>query len=286
MNVNMSDAESLTGASRASRAVKNISERMRSRPESTFAPSDILPTDGQQPYPKRPESDFRPSYDERREELFGVPSSGYPMSGERSASPPSVFDQPDEQQEHGTEPTTQASDDQEGYDLKPPPPNISNENIEALAIRFFSNDHLDIIIRDKNAGARFTQFLEQFRPQYSPSLRHYLQARKAATAVEYANAIATNIPVTHGEPQFVAASINENFDAKSREIAEELLDEALPAYLTHRLTTIVTDTLVKTITGNNIPAMQDLVPNLAEVYCISDPSLADNPIVYASEGRI
>lgn len=277
----MGDADS---SSRATRAVKKITERMRSRPESTFAPSDILPADGQQPYPKRPESDFRPSYDERRDELFGVPSDGIPMSGEHSAGPPSVFDQPDGQQEHETEPTTVGSDEQEGYDLKPPPPNISDENVEALATRFFSNDHLDVIIRDQNAGPRFTQFLEQFRPQYSSSLRHYLQARKAATAVEYANAVATNIPASQGESPFIAASMDATFDAKSREIAEELLEEALPAYLTHRLTTIATDTLVKTITGNNIPAMQDLIPNLAEVYCISDPSLADNPIVYASEG--
>jgi hypothetical protein len=30
--------------------------------------------------------------------------------------------------------------------------------------------------------------------------------------------------------------------------------------------------------------MRELIPSLAEVYCISDPSLPDNPIVYASEG--
>ena len=76
-------------------AVKNIAHRMKSKAESTFestfAPSDILPADGQQPYPKRAESDFRPSYDDRRDEFFGVPYSQRPMSSGRSNSPPSVF---------------------------------------------------------------------------------------------------------------------------------------------------------------------------------------------------
>ncbi|KAI7042315.1 hypothetical protein KC352_g46504, partial [Hortaea werneckii] len=29
--------------------------------------------------------------------------------------------------------------------------------------------------------------------------------------------------------------------------------------------------------------MRELIPSLAEVYCVTDPSLPDNPIVYASE---
>jgi hypothetical protein len=67
-------------------------------------------------------------------------------------------------------------------------------------------------------------------------------------------------------------------------VVQELVDDALPAYLTHRLVQIVTDSLVKEITGNIAPVLRDLIPSLAEVYCISDPSLPDNPIVYASEG--
>ena len=67
-------------------------------------------------------------------------------------------------------------------------------------------------------------------------------------------------------------------------VVQELVDDALPAYITHRLVTVVTDSLVKEITGNNAPIMRELIPSLAEVYCITDPSIPDNPIVYASEG--
>ena len=69
-----------------------------------------------------------------------------------------------------------------------------------------------------------------------------------------------------------------------QENVESLLEDALPAYVTHRLTQLVTESLVKEITGNNAPIMRELIPSLAEVYCITDPSLPDNPIVYASEG--
>jgi len=205
------------------------------------------------------------------------------MSGNGSASESGLYFASDGQQEYETEPTTQGSDEPGDYDLKPPPPSKNHANVEELGVRFFSNAHLDFIIRDQNAGPRFIQFLEQYRPQYSSTLQHYISAKKAITAVEYANAIADHIPAPRGEAPYAAASVDEAFDAKSRAIAQELIDEALPAYLTHRITAVVTETLVRTITGNAIPAMQDLIPNLAEVYCITDPALPDNPIVYASD---
>ena len=205
------------------------------------------------------------------------------MSGNGSASPPSVFDGPEDQQERVT-PTTQASDEQEGYDLKAPAPNIAHTNIEELAGRFFSTDHLDIILRDHNAGPRFVRFLHEFKPQHSATLTHYIESRKAITAVEYANAIAEQIP-TEGESPHLAATLDDSFTAKSQSILEDLIEDALPAYLTHRMVALITDCLVKAITGEGAPVMKDMIPNLAEVFCISDPSLPDNPIVYASEGR-
>ena len=207
------------------------------------------------------------------------------MSGNGSVSPPSVFDRPDERGDRDTEPTTQASDEPGAYDLKPPPPAVSHENIEALADRFFSVDHLDTILRNPSSGPRFISFLNEHRPHHATSLTHYIESKKAITAIQYANAIADQIPSSPGESPHGAATLNEAFESKSRRIVEDLVEEALPAYLTHRLVTLTTDTMVKEITGNGAPYMKELIPNLAEVYCISDPSLPDSPIVYASEGR-
>lgn len=256
---------------------------MASQAGSTFSPSDILPRDGHQPYPKRPESDAEYEQDTDAQPVFGAPARG-PMSGKgRSASPPSVFDRPNDSQERETERTSQGSDDPGAYDLKPPPPAISHDNIEELSNRFFSDDHLDIILRDQNAGPRFIRFLNQYKPQYATTLTHYIESRKAITAVEYANAIADSIPKEEGESAYIAATLDDAFAAKSQRILEDLVEEALPAYLTHRMVALVTDSLVKAITGEGAPLMKDLIPNLAEVFCISDPSIADNPIVYASE---
>lgn len=215
--------------------------------------------------------------------VFGAPNETSTSRG-GSASPPSVFDAPDQQHDSGTEPTSQGSDDA-GYDLKPPPPSVSHDNIEALAGRLWSADHLDVILRDQSSGPRFIRFLNDYKPQYADTLNHYLEAKKAMTAIQYANAIADQIPALPGEAPHVAATLDETFEEKSQKIVEDLVEEALPAYLTHRLVSQVTDVMVKEITGNGTPLMRDLIPSLAEVYCIADPSLPDSPLIYASEGR-
>jgi hypothetical protein len=218
-----------------------------------------------------------------------ISSGALSMSGPVSPSPPSIFDNFDgthDQQELLTEPTTAlGSAEEQSYDLKPPPPSVSQANVEALSERLFSVDHLDTILQNQATAARLRAFLNQFRPQYAESLVRYVETKKAITAVQYANAIAESIPTTPGHPPYLAATLDDRFEAKSRRVVEDLVDEALPAYITNRLTTLVTDTLVKEITGNNAPVMRELVPSLAEVYCVTDPSLPDNPIVYASEGE-
>lgn len=212
------------------------------------------------------------------------------MSPIASPIPPSVFDIPEEQHdERYTEPTTafgsRDSDDLDSYNLKPPlPQQVQQNGLEALATRFFSAEHLDLILRDYALSQKFARFLEQYRPQHTNGLKQYAQTRKAIAAVEYANAIAHQLQAPPGHPPYAAATIDERFEARSRQTVEDLVEEALPAYLTYRLVSLVTDTLVKEITGNSAPIMHELIPSLAEVYCITDPSLPDNPIVYASEG--
>ena len=255
-------------------------------PHDSFNPDDILPEDSQQPYPKRPQSDLdsKTAGEGGAELVFGAPPGASPVTRDGSVSPPSVFDAAEGNNGHETEPTTTASsDDPASYDLKPPPPSVSHENIEALSERIFSVDHLDQILRDSKFSSPFSQFLRDYRPQHSKTLQRYLDTKKAITAIEYANAVAEQIPAEDGQPPFLAATLDEDFEAKSQQTVEELVEDALPAYVTYKLTSIATDTLVKEITGTNAPIMRELVPSLAEVYCISDPSLPDNPLVYASE---
>jgi len=205
-----------------------------------------------------------------------------------SSAAPSVFDDhhlrhdndTDDEQDgmanhYSTEPTTRVPSGDEGtsYDLKPPPPSQPLSNIELLHERLFSADHLKVIIRDHTLYSRFSSFLSKYRPHASQALARYVETQKAVAAVDYANAIAHNqLPGT------LAALLEDNFEDNSRAAVDELVNDALPGYVTHRLTQIVTETLVKEITGQNTPIMRELVNGLAEVYCLTDPSLPDNPM--------
>jgi hypothetical protein len=220
---------------------------------------------------------------------FGMPATtGAPGSRDKSragtVSPPSVFDD-NADDERYTAPTTgleSTSPDEISYDLRPPRPS-THTNVEALAVRLFSVDHLNAILRDPVYSSRFARFLEQYRPQQAKVLAKFLDTKKAITAIEYANAVAENIATPSGFPPYLAAALDERFDAYMKELTDDLVEEALPAYVTHRMTQIVTESLVKEVTGTDLSC---IIPSLAEVYCVSDPSLPDNPIVYASEGKL
>ncbi|OQO12107.1 hypothetical protein B0A48_02746 [Cryoendolithus antarcticus] len=224
--------------------------------------------------------------------VFGVPPGAgaagpREMSAAGSVSPPSVFDDnlnpEDGRYTEATSGMGPASPDEPSYDLKAPPPAVSHNNAETLALRLFSADHLDVLLRDPIQASKFQGFLAKFRPQYAATLTKYNDARKAITAIEYANAVAQSIAATNGSAPYNAANVDERFEAHAKGLAEDLIEDALPAYVTHRLVSVVTESLVKEITGNSAPIMRELIPSLAEVYCVSDPSLPDNPIVYASQ---
>jgi hypothetical protein len=172
------------------------------------------------------------------------------------------------------------------FDLKPPPPPpFAQTGLEALMDRLHSTDHLDIILSDPTLSSQFFRFIETYRPQHMESIRQYSSARKAIAALDYANALAGRIPTSSQHQPYTAATLDPRFEAKVQRMIGEVLEDALPAYITYRLVRLATDSLVKEITGSSSPVMRTLIPDLATVYCISDPSLPDNPIVYASEGE-
>lgn len=178
-----------------------------------------------------------------------------------------------------------SSDNIQNFDLKPPPPNSKVKNIDSLSEQLFSGDHLRVILNDPSFFLRFTAFLNRYRPQSAPILMRYLEAQKAMKAVEYANALAETMNSTPGEHSSPcpAASIDPRFGERSNRSFESLVNEALPAYITSCLTKVVTESMVREITGQGMPVMRDLVGGLAEVFCLADPSVKDCPIVYASE---
>ncbi|KAI9839996.1 MAG: hypothetical protein M1819_000188 [Sarea resinae] len=212
----------------------------------------------------------------------------------KSASPESIFDEAEGTVGSRTDEGRSSSpgnpiDDPASFDLKAPPPNASNTSVEWLADRLFSEDHLKVILTDHALFLKFAAFLNKYKPHSAPVLIRYLETEKAIKAVEYANAIADSLPALPGEPTegiFGAAMIDQRFQGRSRRALDELVTDALPAFITESLVQVVTECLVKKITGTIAPVMRELVVGLSEVFCLTDPSLPDNPIVYASDGTI
>lgn len=183
----------------------------------------------------------------------------------------------------GTDNIQHASQGDQNFDLKPPPPNSKVKHVDTLSERLFSGEHLRVILQDPTFFLRFTAFLNRYRAQSAPVLVRYLEAQKALKAVEYANALAETMKSSTGEQQGLAASIDPTFEANLNRNFDTLVDDALPAYITTCLTRVVTESMVREITGQGMPVMRELVGGLAEVFCLADPSIKDCPIVYASE---
>ena len=177
--------------------------------------------------------------------------------------------------------------DEAQFDLKPAQSSTSRVDAATISKKLFSVEHLQLIILDRTFCARFAAFLQKYRPEYAPILTRYQATQKAKAAIAYANALAQGLPYLSresvGGELTPAALFHDTFQSRSSSAESILVEHALPAYLTYRLVCTVTESLVKEITGQNLPLMQDLIKDIAEVYCISDPSQPDNPIAFASE---
>lgn len=217
---------------------------------------------------------------------FMVPS----MPRIDSASETSDYeDEPtDDDAEHARftlRPSRLSTDLEHAYDLSPPPPTNTDRRAEAIAEQLFSVEHLNVILKDTTQLQHFTTFLMRYRAHCVPTLVRYLDSQKALKAIQYANALADQITQQPSWPtKASAAALDPEFEQLSQRALNELVAEALPAFVTFSVVDVVTELLNKEIVGRNTPVMRELVHGLAEVYCLSDPTQEGNPIVFASEG--
>ena len=179
-------------------------------------------------------------------------------------------------------------DDPRSFDLVRPATETKHGfSLEDRSLQLFAREHLHIIFSDPSLLLRFTAFISTNRPQSIPVLIYYLDALKALKAIAYANAIAEAVePIarhqfTHGSIQPTQNAILEEKASKAFDV---LVREDLPAYVTHVYIAIVTVSISRRITGTLPPHLREASEGLAEVFCLTDPSRPDNPIVFASEG--
>lgn len=174
------------------------------------------------------------------------------------------------------------------FDLVAPPEGDSQAfSLEHRSEQLFSRGHLEIIFSHPSSLLRFTAFLSTHRPQSVPILIYYLDALKALKVIKYANAIAealSPIPGHHFTANLAQPTINRELEDKAASAFAVLTREDLPAFITNLYIQVVSLSISQRITGTLAPHLREASEGLAEVFCLTDPSRPDNPIVFASEG--
>jgi hypothetical protein len=182
-----------------------------------------------------------------------------------------------------------ADDDPGSYDLIAPAQGHKEVySLEKRSQTLFSREHLQVIFSDPALLFKFTSFLSAHRPKSVPVLVFYLDALKAIRALHYANAICDGLDPIEGfdfTSQRPKSSINLSLEQKANSAFDVLVKEELPAYITHLYIQVVSLSISRRVTGSLAPHLQAASEGLAEVFCLTDPSRPDNPIVFASEGK-
>ncbi|KAI0898126.1 hypothetical protein F4806DRAFT_390990 [Annulohypoxylon nitens] len=188
----------------------------------------------------------------------------------------------------GLEPLLEEDIDPSSFNLVSPCSGpISRYSLELRSEALFSKTHLQAIFDDPLLLRRFKDFLYAFRPKSVPLLVYCLDALKASKAIHYANAVSQSLVPIQGlefSREAVPKTTNESLLEKTNEAFQTLTDEYLPAYITHTWIQIVGMTVKRRITGTLPDHLKDLSDGLAEVFCLTDPTRLDNPIIFASNG--
>jgi hypothetical protein len=187
------------------------------------------------------------------------------------------------------EPLAEEDIDPGSFDLvAPPDSDLKQFSLDTRSEQLFSADHLKIIFDDPSLLLRFTSFLSQNRPSSVPILIYYLDAIKALKALSYCNGIAESLQPLRGFDFTLTTakpSTNPDLEEKAKQAFDVMVREDLPAYITHTYIQTVSLSIQRRITGSLPTHLQEASEGLCEVFCLTDPSRPDNPIVFASEGR-
>ena len=179
-------------------------------------------------------------------------------------------------------------DNQRSFDLVASPNPAAGSNVFSLERRseqLFSSDHLQAIFDEPLLLSKFTSFISSKRPQSMPHLLYYLETQKALRAIKYANALVDALrpksDFIQNKPQ---DTVNVSLEDSMEEAFQIMVREDLPAYVTNIFIQVASSSIHKRITGTLSSHLQEVSEGLAEVFCLTDPSRPDNPIIFASEG--
>lgn len=188
------------------------------------------------------------------------------------------------------EPLDEEDLDPGSFDLVAPVDHgLKQYSLETRSEQLFSTEHLQVIFSDPSLLLRFTAFLSANRTASIPILIYYLDAIKALKAISYSNAIAEALDPIDGfdfTKSTANKTINGDLEEKSKKAFDAMVREDLPAFITHTYIQTVSLSIQRRVTGTLPSSLREASEGLAEVFCLTDPSRPDNPIVFASEGTM
>lgn len=155
----------------------------------------------------------------------------------------------------------------------------------------FCSDHMLAILSNPRYLARFREFLIQERPGSMSTLNYYLNASKSLKAIQYANALVrlvVDVPTAGIEPAEhpVGLTVNKALEQRVQVALDALTAEELPAFITSTCINITGKVVEERVRGTLPDKFQGTADALGEVFCLTDPSRPDNPIIFASEGML
>jgi hypothetical protein len=186
------------------------------------------------------------------------------------------------------------SEEGASYDLIAPWDGVDAplHKLERLSDVMFGTEHMLSILNNPRYLARFREFLLEERPRSISTLTYYLNAVKALKALEYANALvrlSIDVPppavqLLQRDNEAVGETVNKVLEQRVEDGLNALTAEELPAFITSRCITITSKIVEERVRGTLPMKFRETSNALAEVFCLTDPSRPDNPIIFASQG--
>ena len=168
----------------------------------------------------------------------------------------------------------------------PPLDNAGQISVETLDDFLFSIHHLKDVLEDREMSVKLKMFLQRHQPSAINHVARFSNLKKALRSLRYAEAIVNDLESSKNAT--VASKVG--MFAMPWVIQEEI-DATLNLFVGDEFRAFVADiyarmsgeALADRVIGGYSSKGVDVVPGLAEVFVLSDPTRPDNPIVFTSD---
>ena len=171
-------------------------------------------------------------------------------------------------------------------DFIPHPTNAGQICIETMDESLFSIEHVKQVLEDRDLNVEFQTFLGACQPNAMPHFARFSILTKALRSIRYAEAIVSGLnsvrdaPVTSKIGNFTMPWVIQD---KIESTLNIFVDKYFRAFIADKYARLSERALADRVIGNYNSKIAEIVPGLAEVFVLSDPTRHDNPVVFTSD---